>query len=58
VETPEGTRSLERPRRRWVDNIKMGLSKVGRNGMDWTDLAQDKDRWRDYLKTLVNLCVP
>jgi hypothetical protein len=41
VGKPEGKRPLGRPRRRWVDNIKMDLSKIGWRGMDWTDLAQD-----------------
>ena len=45
VGKPEGKRQLGRPRRIWEDNIKMDLQKVGW-GMDWIDLAQDKDRWR------------
>jgi hypothetical protein len=44
VGKPEGKRSLGRPRRRWVDNIKMDLREVGWDGMDWIDLAQDRDR--------------
>jgi hypothetical protein len=41
---PEGRRPLERPRRRWVDNIKMGLGEIGWSGMDWNDLDQDRDQ--------------
>jgi hypothetical protein len=41
----EGKRSFRRPRRRWEDNIKMDLQEVGCEGMDWTDVAQDRDRW-------------
>jgi hypothetical protein len=44
VGKPEGKRPLERPRRRWEVNIRMDLQEVGR-GMDWIDLAQDRDRW-------------
>jgi hypothetical protein len=42
VRKPEGKRPLGRPRRRWVDNIKMDLREMGWNGMDWTDVAQDR----------------
>jgi hypothetical protein len=44
VGKPEGKRPLGRPRRRWVDNIKMNLRELGWNGMDWIDLAQDRDQ--------------
>jgi hypothetical protein len=44
VGNPEGKRSLERPTRRWEDNIKMGLQELGCGGMDWMELAQDRDR--------------
>jgi hypothetical protein len=47
VEKPKGRRPLGRPRRRWVDNIKMDLREIGVDGMDWTDLAQDKGETRD-----------
>jgi hypothetical protein len=47
VGQPEGKRLLGRPRRRWVDNIKMGLREIGWVGMDWIDLAQDRDQWRE-----------
>jgi hypothetical protein len=43
---PEGKRPLKRPRHRWEDNIKMELQEVGWGGMDWIELAQDRDRWR------------
>ena len=46
VGKPEGKRPLGRPRRRWEDNIKKDLREVGYWGMDWIDLAQDRDRWR------------
>jgi hypothetical protein len=46
VGKPEGKRPLGRPRRRWVDNIKMNLREIGWNSMDWIDLVQDRDRWR------------
>jgi len=57
VETPEGKRPLGRPRRRWVDNIKMDLWEVGGGG-DWMDLAQDRDRWRALVNTVMNFWVP
>jgi hypothetical protein len=58
VVKPEGKRPLGRPRRRWVDNIKMDLREVGRDGMDWIDLAQDRDRWRAFVNEVMNLRVP
>ena len=54
---PEGKRPLERPRRRWEDNIKMDLREVGGGG-DWMELAQDRDRWRTLVNTVMNLRVP
>jgi hypothetical protein len=58
VGKPDGRRQLGRPRRRWVDNIKMDLSEVGWDGRDWIDLAQDRDRWRAYVNAVMNLRVP
>ena len=55
VGKPEGKRPLERPRCRWEDNIKMDLQEVGCGGMDWIELAQDRDRWRALVKALMNL---
>jgi hypothetical protein len=49
---------LGRPRRRWVDNIKMDLGEKGWEGMDWIDLVQDRDQWRALLNTVTNLRVP
>jgi hypothetical protein len=49
VEKPVGKKPLGRPRRRWDDNIKKNLQEVGCGGMDWFDLAQDRDRWRAYV---------
>ena len=49
VGKPEGKRPLGRPRGRWEDNIKMDLQEVGCGGMDWIELAQDRDRWRALL---------
>jgi hypothetical protein len=51
VGKPEGQRPLGRPRHRWVDNIKMDLTEIGWSGMDWINLAQDRDQFR----TLVNM---
>ena len=58
VRKPEGKRPLGRPRRRWEDNIKMDLKEVGCGGMDWIDLAQDRDRWRALANAVMNLRVP
>ena len=55
---PEGKRPLGRPRRRWEDNIKMDLKEVGCGGVDWIELAQDRDRWRALVKAVMNLRVP
>jgi hypothetical protein len=54
----EGRRPLERPRRRWEDNIKMDLPEVGWGGMDWINLAQDRDRWRAVVNAVMNLRLP
>ena len=58
VGKPEGKRPLGRPRRRWEDNIKMGLQEVGGGCGDWMELAQDRDRWRALVGTVMNLRVP
>jgi len=55
---PEGERPLGRPRRRWEDNIKMDLQEVERGGMDWIDVAQDRERWRALANAVMNLLVP
>jgi hypothetical protein len=50
-------RPLGRPRRRWVDNIKMDLREIGWDGMDWINLAQDRDQWRALVNTVMNFRV-
>jgi hypothetical protein len=57
VGKPEGKSPFGRPRRRWEDNIKMALQEVGGGG-DWMDLAQDRDRWRALVNTVMSLLVP
>ena len=54
----EGKRPLGRPRRRWGDNIKIGLQEVGGVCGDWMELAQDRDRWRALVNTAMNFRVP
>jgi len=58
VGKPEGKRPLGRPRRRWDDNIKTDLQEVGGGCGDWMELAQDRDRWRAHVSTVMNLRVP
>ena len=58
VGKPEGKRPLGRPRRRWVDNIRMYLQEVACGYMDWIGLAQDRDRWRTLVSAVMNLRVP
>jgi hypothetical protein len=58
VGKPEGKRPLGRPRRRWVDNIKIDLREIGWNDVDWIELAQDRDQWRALVNTVMNLRVP
>ena len=58
VGKPEGKRPLGRPRRRWEDNIKMDLQGVGGSCGDWMELAQDRDRWRVLVSTVMNPRVP
>jgi hypothetical protein len=57
VGNPEGTRPLERPIRRCVDNNKMDLREIDGDDMDWIDLAQDRDQWRALVNAVVNLRV-
>jgi hypothetical protein len=57
-ERPEGRRPLERLRHRWEDNIKMDLQEVGWEGVDWIDMAQDRDRLRALVNAVMNLWVP
>jgi len=58
VGKPEGRRPLGRTRRRWVNNIKMDLQEVGYRGMDWIELAEDRDRCRALVNAVMNLWVP
>ena len=55
---PEGKRPLGRPRRRWEDNITMDLQEVGCGGVDWIELAQDRDRRRAFVNAIMNFWVP
>jgi hypothetical protein len=57
VGRPEGRRPLGRPRRRWEDNIKIYLREIGFGDVDWIHLAQDRDRWRALVITVMNLRV-
>jgi hypothetical protein len=57
VGKPEGKRPLGGPRRRWVDNIKMGLGEIECDGMDWIELTQDSDQWWALVNTVMNLRV-
>jgi hypothetical protein len=58
VGKPEGKRPLGRPRRRWMDNIKMDLREIGWNGSYWIELAQDRAKWRALVNTVMNRRVP
>jgi hypothetical protein len=58
VRKPEGTIPLRRPRRRWIDNIRMDLGGIGCGGVDWIGLAQDRDKWRAVVNAVMNLRVP
>jgi hypothetical protein len=58
VGKPEGRRPLGRPRRTWLDNIRMDLVEVGRGDVDWIGLAQDRNRWRALVNSELNLRVP
>jgi hypothetical protein len=58
VVKPEGKRPLRRPRRRWENNIKMDLREIGWGCVDWTDLAQERNKWSALVSTVMNLHVP
>jgi hypothetical protein len=58
VGKPEGIRPLGRPRCRWVDNIKMDLREIACNGVDWIDMAEDRDQWRALVNMVLNLRAP
>jgi hypothetical protein len=58
VGKPEGKRPLGRPRCRRADNIKIDLREIRWDGMDWIDVAQDRDQWRTLVETVMNLRVP
>jgi hypothetical protein len=58
VRKPEGRRLLGRSRRRWEDNIRMDLGEIGFGDVDWIHWAQDRDRWRALVNTVMNIWVP
>jgi hypothetical protein len=58
VGKPEGKRPLGRPRRRWLDNIKMDLREIGLDGVDWIDLVHYRDQWRALVNTVMNFRDP
>jgi hypothetical protein len=58
VGKPEGKRPQGRPKRRWVDNIRMDLREIGWDDMDWIDQAQDMDQWRALVNTVMNFRAP
>jgi hypothetical protein len=58
VRNSQGKTPLGRPKRRWVDNIKIHLEEIGWDGMDWIDLAQNRDQWRALVNAVINLRVP
>ena len=55
VGKPEGKRPIWRPRHRWEDNIKRDLREVGRGGVEWMELAQDRDKWEACVNAVMNL---
>jgi hypothetical protein len=57
VEKPEGKKLLGRPKRRWIDNIKMDFLEIGLGVVDWISLAQDRYRWRALVNVVINLRV-
>jgi hypothetical protein len=58
VARPEGKKPLERPRRKWEDNIKLDLRGIGTDAANWIGLAQDRVNWRAFVNTVMNLRVP
>jgi hypothetical protein len=58
VGKPEGKRPLGRPRRRWKDNIKLDLTEIGIDGVNWIRLAQDRFKWLAFVNTIMNLRIP
>jgi hypothetical protein len=58
VGKPDGRRPLGKPRRRWLDNIRMDLVEVGWGDVDWIGLVQDRNRWRTLVNSVLNLLVP
>jgi hypothetical protein len=58
VGKPEGKRPLGRPRRSWVDNVKMDLREKAWDGVDWLDITQERDQWWALVNTVLNLRVP
>ena len=58
VGKPDGKKPLGRPRRRWEDSVWMDLQDVGCGGLSWTELAQDRDRWRAFVSAVMSLLVP
>jgi hypothetical protein len=58
VEKAEGKRPLGRPRRRWIDKVKMELLEIGVSVVDWISLVQDRYRWRALVNSVMNLLVP
>jgi hypothetical protein len=58
VGKPEGKRLLERPIHRWEDNIRMDLMEIGWEVVDWKDLAQDRDKWRALVSTVMKFRIP
>jgi hypothetical protein len=57
VRKPEGKGPLGKPRRRWMDNIKMDLLEIGWGGVDWIGLTQNRDKWRALVNSALNLRV-
>jgi hypothetical protein len=57
VRKPEGNKPLGRPKCKWMENITMDFREIGCGGMDWIDLAQNWEQWRDLMNTVMNICV-